>query len=40
MEAKDQRIELVDESLLYAKQIKLNCLEDFFEKRVDIYIYL
>ncbi|CAD8201638.1 unnamed protein product [Paramecium pentaurelia] len=34
MEAKDQRIQLVDESLLYAKQIKLNCLEDFFEKRV------
>ncbi|CAD8204242.1 unnamed protein product [Paramecium octaurelia] len=34
MEAKDQRIELVDESLLYAKQIKLNCLEDYFEKRV------
>ncbi|CAD8122067.1 unnamed protein product [Paramecium sonneborni] len=34
MEAKDQRIKIVDESLLYAKQIKLNCLEDFFEKRI------
>ncbi|KAM3139119.1 hypothetical protein pb186bvf_008717 [Paramecium bursaria] len=34
MHAKDVRMSYVDESLLYAKQIKLNCLQGFFEKRI------
>lgn len=36
--AKDQRMKAVDESLIHAKQVKLNCLEDFFEQRVKIIL--
>lgn len=31
MIAKDNRMKAVDESLIFAKQVKLNTLEDFFE---------
>ncbi|CAD8136569.1 unnamed protein product [Paramecium octaurelia] len=37
MVAKDNRMKAVDEALSYAKQIKLNTLEEFFEQRIRIY---
>ncbi|CAD8145904.1 unnamed protein product [Paramecium pentaurelia] len=37
MVAKDNRMKAVDEALMYAKQVKLNSFEDFFEERIKKY---
>ncbi|CAD8136571.1 unnamed protein product [Paramecium octaurelia] len=37
MIAKDNRMKAVDEALIYAKQVKLNTFEDFFEQRIKNY---
>jgi hypothetical protein len=34
MVKKDKRMKSVDEALIFTKQVKLNCLEEFFENRV------
>lgn len=34
MHAKDERMSRVDEALFYVKQIKLNCLEEYFDNKV------
>lgn len=38
MNCKDLRMKSVDEALIFSKQLKLNCLEEYFEERVIILL--